>query len=996
MIDQQNYSKSLNSWYELANRTIISLQHHVSGLIPAQPGSDTWVRDCTYAIHSIWALTLAYEKLLGTGESTSLYHELRGRTIKGMRGLLYCMMQQCKKVYKFIATQSHLECLHAKYDTRTGRTTVGDNDWGHLQMDATSLFLLTLAQITSSGIVIIQSLSEVDFVQKLVQYIMFAYRTPDFGVFERGDKNNRGIRELSCCSVGLAKAALVAMRNLNLFGANGGLRSVIKVPLELSRQCSRVLQSILPRGSASKEFDSSVLSILSYPAFAVENDEVVRQCKDLIDTHLKGKYGYKRFLMDGYKTALEDKNRLHYDTGELKNFEGIECEWPLYLIYSWIDALFNDDDEEARKIRKIIDDDLVVNDKDGFSNVPEFYYVPEDVVQKEKSNNGSQKRLCGGKIPFVWAQSLYILAGLLHDGYITISDIDPLNRRQAALKKPSPIVQILLVAQDTEAMEFAKLHKLQCTQLKSCAPLTIITPGVVTRIWEGLGFTLPSHSYSYAHNKVSSLRTSIVYQHQNNSYISVPEYAYRRVFYDNIDTDMFINKTIARITYLSTQWYSSGRPTLLIMLDKNKIAQESFVGFLQTLKSGSYLGVQVKIVSTEVALTTSAKEQVPTFPQLVCTPVGLHTTIDGDNQYWGCISTQLFSADVLDNALLDVLRNSHNLSQKWVAISDALERNNKVLPLSVKSKVEDMYIKACEVKNWYVIRHCAAILQKTHHSLCDDVTHLLVNQMQISFGFDSEEETITQPPSASAMFNFCLRHSKECYVYFSLYQEVLMCLTQVAQKSIAIFNGILRIRLNLLINLIAREVGSNDIDSVCKVSPITIYNSIYNMLSGATETETDNDIWGQRRYIDGCLNRLPKQFHLHLYTLLSISRGINIEGNVFYSYPIVNEMTSGEPQFAILVENWLDKVIHPELRQLYVEVIIILAHFYPNLELSFTDQIIELEGILRDAHNCFVEESDCDTNLSLHGICHGFYSLAPSGRFGTLSYITRIIAAMGT
>ena len=97
------------------------------------------------------------------------------------------------------------------------------------------------------------------------------------------------------------------------------------------------------------------------------------------------------------------------------------------------------------------------------------------------------------------------------------------------------------------------------------------------------------------------------------------------------------------------------------------------------------------------------------------------------------------------------------LSQKWVAISDALERNNKVLRLCVKSKVEDMYIKACEVKNWYVIRHCAAILQKTQHSLCDDVTHLLVNQMQISFGFDSEEETITQPPSASAMFNFCIQ-----------------------------------------------------------------------------------------------------------------------------------------------------------------------------------------------------------------------------------------------
>ena len=33
----------------------------------------------------------------------------------------------------------------------SGKTVVGDAGWGHLQIDATSLYLLTLAQMTTSG-----------------------------------------------------------------------------------------------------------------------------------------------------------------------------------------------------------------------------------------------------------------------------------------------------------------------------------------------------------------------------------------------------------------------------------------------------------------------------------------------------------------------------------------------------------------------------------------------------------------------------------------------------------------------------------------------------------------------------------------------------------------------------------------------------------------------------------------------------------------------------
>ena len=111
------------------------------------------------------------------------------------------------------------------------------------QVDAVSLYLLTLAQMTASGLQIIFSLDEVAFVQNLVFYIERAYVTPDYGVWERGAKSNQvscdwqraghvttvltsdwsnqGIRELNASSIGMAKAALEAMNKLDLFGAHG-------------------------------------------------------------------------------------------------------------------------------------------------------------------------------------------------------------------------------------------------------------------------------------------------------------------------------------------------------------------------------------------------------------------------------------------------------------------------------------------------------------------------------------------------------------------------------------------------------------------------------------------------------------------------------------------------------------------------------------------------------------------------------------------------------
>ena len=80
------------------------------------------------------------------------------------------LIDASKKIYtlqveRFKETNSPIDSIHAKFSTKTGLSVVGDTEWGHLQIDAISLYLLTLAQMTASGLQIIYSLNEVnDFV----------------------------------------------------------------------------------------------------------------------------------------------------------------------------------------------------------------------------------------------------------------------------------------------------------------------------------------------------------------------------------------------------------------------------------------------------------------------------------------------------------------------------------------------------------------------------------------------------------------------------------------------------------------------------------------------------------------------------------------------------------------------------------------------------------------------------------------------------------------
>ena len=73
--------------------------------------------------------------------------------------------------------------------------------------------------------------------------------------------------------------------------------------------------------------------------------------------------------------------------------------------------------------------------------LPMAYAIDKDSVAMERKNRGSAKRESVGFLPHIWGQSLYILARLLVEDFVSPGELDPLNRRMAMQKRPEVIVQ---------------------------------------------------------------------------------------------------------------------------------------------------------------------------------------------------------------------------------------------------------------------------------------------------------------------------------------------------------------------------------------------------------------------------------------------------------------------------------------------------------------------------------------------------------------------------
>jgi phosphorylase kinase alpha/beta subunit len=155
--------------------------------------------------------------------------------------------------------------------------------------------------------------------------------------------------------------------------------------------------------------------------------------------------------------------------------------------------------------------------------------------------------------------------------------------------------------------------------------------------------------------------------------------------------------------------------------------------------------------------------------------------------------------------------------------------------------------------------------------------------------------------------------------------------------------------------------------------------------------------WLRRRRLDGALNRVPIGFYRNVWRILQRCRGLQLERHVLYSHPTIEEMTEGELKFALTVESWLNQVPKPEYRQLMVEALMVVGMLVDADAGQSLGDVLSIDSLVYDANRLFLESmvagmSDPTVAVPDGGvISEEFYDSAPSGRYGTMSYLTQAV-----
>lgn len=1009
---------NLDDYYRQIKSVILDKQHPITGLLPASTAitvhgnyQDAWVRDNVYSILAVWGLALAYRNLDDDGGRG---FELRQRTTKLMRALLSSMMAQSAKVEEFKKTRNPHDALHAKYDTITGANVVGDMEWGHLQIDATSVFLLTLTQMIASGLELIWTHEEVCFVQNLVYYIERAYRTPDYGIWERGAKSNSGNVELNASSLGMAKAALEALSGFNLFGAKGSQSTVIHVAPDNIAQSNITLTAMLPRESNTKEIDAALLSIIGFPAFAVQDQSLSDRVRDDIVNKLEGRYGLKRFLRDGHQTVLEDEGRLHYEEQELKQFEHIESEWPLFYAYLYLDAIFRDDKAQISHYRNRLDGVLV--EQNGYKLLPELYFVPQESIELERASPQSQDRIPNDNVPLVWAQSLYLLGAMLEDGLLRPGDLDPLGRRH--VKQPKrPVVQLIFLAEDQALQQELAAHGVISETLSDIAPVKVYRPEDIAAVHaqvgrcEGLGLT------GRITRTLKSLTTSRVYMLGKQRAVCLNPSFMQQEFFLSYDIDLLVRRFQSELSYLHRNWTEVGRPTVTVLLTRNLLDADrtSFFELMESIASGEVGGVPVKHGRMAQLTPTAAIERIDELHDLSLPAEPLASllsqpkllAITGTHRPLTPSEELAIDLESQNEVLVTHLANADNLYLQ-IALLAALAKHQSIDSLiclhgedhSLQELLEEVYSQAGRLRLWSILRHASGLLNKIDSHLSLAVGALLVAQKFIQVGRSySDDSLISKSLHDQELMAKIHHYCREDVRDQVLTQEVLLCLGELIKARPELFSELLTIRVSHLIILLTSQLARAQ-----SVTPDQAYESLMNMppsviqqrleavledyqalaelpqkleqlhaqaSSGKLEWHQDLGLeqlttpaegWLVWREHQGTIDRRPAEFDGQIWHILQHTPALVIgnkmdKRNRINSDLVLSDMTQGEAAFALLVAHMLNNIQAAEYRQLTVETLSALASFFQqNPTLKIDEAIVVDVTIGHAVHLSYLDQ----------------------------------------
>uniref|UniRef100_A0A8C5THX7 Phosphorylase b kinase regulatory subunit n=1 Tax=Malurus cyaneus samueli TaxID=2593467 RepID=A0A8C5THX7_9PASS len=993
----------LNHYYRIVKSTLLLHQSPTTGLFPTKTYGDNQkakVHDSLYCAACAWALALAYRRI---DDDKGRTHELEHSAIKCMRGILYCYMRQSDKVQKFKQDPKPSACLHSVFCARTGDEVFSHEDYGHLQINAVSLFLLYLVEMISSGLQIIYNTDEVSFIQNLVFCVERAYRVPDFGVWERGSKYNNGSPELHSSSVGLAKAALEAINGFNLFGKQGCSWSVIFVDFDAHNRNRQTLCSLLPRESRSHNTDAALLPCLSYPGFALDDEVLFGQTLDKIIRKLKGKYGFKRFLRDGYRTALEDRSRRYYKPAEIKLFDGIECEFPLFFIFMIIDGVFRGNPTQVKEYQDLLDP-LLQHTPEGCPVVPKYYYVPADFVESEQRSPGSQKRFPSnngrdGKL-FLWGQAMYIIAKLLENDLV---------------------IHVALIAESQRLQVFLNTYGIQTQTPQQVEPIQIWAQKELVKAYFHLGVNEKLGLSGRPDRPIGCLGTSKIYRILGKTVVCYSIIFDLSDFYMSQDVMMLIDDIKNALQFIKQYWKMHGRPLFVVLIREDNIRGSRFSPILDMLaafRKGVVGGVKVHVDRVQTLISGAVVEQLdflriteteeaPVFKSLEELDLPKHSKVKRQSSTPNASELEQ-QPDVNINdwknkstyEILQKLNDCNCLASQALLSSILLKRegpNFITKEGTVAEHIERIYRRAGSKKLWLVLRYSAAFAQKFSSSITPHITTLLVHGKQVTLGaFGQEEAVISNPLSPAVIKNMIyekcqLQDEREAVVQ----QELVIHIGWIISNSPELFSGMLKIRIGWIIHAMKYELkiraGDMPAKDLYQMSPSEVKQLLLDIL----QPQQPGRSWLNRRQLDGSLNRTPAGFYDRVWQILERTpNGLIVAGRFLPQQPTLSDMTMYEMNFSLLVEDMLQNIDQPQYRQIIVELLMVISVILErNPELEFQDKV-DLDKVVQEAFHDFQKDHSSPKGAENQNDMTAFYNTHPLGKKGTCSYLSKAVITL--
>ncbi|XP_060715828.1 phosphorylase b kinase regulatory subunit beta isoform X4 [Tachysurus vachellii] len=1026
--------EKLDRFYSSVKCTILNYQSPTTGLFPVKTCSDckeAKVRDSLYCAASIWALALAYRRI---DDDLGRTHELEHSAIKCMRGILYCYMRQADKVERFKQDPSPYTCLHSVFNVHTGDEIYSYKQYSHLQIDAVSLFLLYLVEMICSGLQIIYNTDEVSFIQNLVFCVERAYRVPDFGMWERGSKYNNGSTELHSSSVGLAKAALEAINGFNLFGNQGCSWSVIFVDLDAHNRNRQTLCSLLPRESRSHNTDAALLPCISYPAFAVDDDALYSQTLDKIVRKLKGKYGFKRFLRDGYRTANEDKNRRYYGPAEMKLFDGIECEFPIFFIYMMIDGVFRGNTAQVKEYEELLQA-VIFQSYEGHAVIPKYYHVPADFVEAEQKKHGSQKRFPSNSgrdgMLFLWGQAMYNIAKLLVDGLISPKDIDPIHRhvprqdqRNVSMRYSNQgpiendvVIHVALIAESQRLQVFLNTYGIQTQTPQQVEPIQIWPQQELVKAYRFLAINKKLGLSGRPERPVGCIGTCKIYRILGKTVVCYPIVFDLSDFYLSQDVMLLIDDIKNALQFIKQCWKMPGCPLFLVLIREDNIRGSRFnpvLDMLASFKKGNVGGVKVHVDRLQTLISGAVVEQldflrvneaeIPEFKSFEELELPKHSKVKRQ-------TSTPNASDLEQQPEIDIEewrnKSTHEILQKFndcVCLASQAQLASVLMKKEgpdffskdeyLKAELERVYRRAGSRKLWSVVRLAASLLTKLVDSLAPSITSILVHGKQVTLGlFGHEEEVISNPLSPAVIkdiiYRKCSPHGEREAV---LQQELVIHIGWIISNNPELFSGMLKIRIGWIVQAMKHELkiraGDMPPQDIYQMSP----SDVKQLLLDVLQPQQTGRSWLNRRQIDGSLNRTPLGFYDRVWQILErTSNGIVVGGLHLPQQPTLSDMTMYEMNFSLLVEDKLKNIVLPEYRQIIVELLMVVSLVLErNPELEFQEKV-DLDRLVKEAFIDFQKDRGKAETTQSEKDMEVFYNTPPLGKRGTSSYLTKAV-----